>query len=145
VSPPGPPTAFVVHWSEEELPAKVAAVEAAGFAVVGREWSDGARAGTYVKGLEPDVLVVWLARLPSHGRVTAQAIRASGWGRALPIVFVDGDPEPLDAARMAKVREAVPDAFVCSPGRLRTALGAALAWGEQARAERQARLASRTR
>jgi hypothetical protein len=122
-------TAFVVHWSEEEMPAKLAAVAACGVEVAGSEWGDGARAGTYAKGLEPDVLVVWLARLPSHGRVTAQAIRASGWGRRLPIVFVDGDPDALDAVRMAKVRQAVPDAFVCSPGRLKATLAQAVAWG----------------
>jgi hypothetical protein len=130
-------TAFVVHWSEEELPAKAAAVEACGLRVVGREWADGARAATYAKGLEPDVLVVWLARLPSHGRVTAQHVRSQPWGRALPIVLVDGDPEPLDAARMGKVRQAVPDAIVCSPGRLKAALEEALAWGVEAKAARE--------
>jgi hypothetical protein len=131
-------TAFVIHWSEEELPAKVAAVEACGLRVVGREWADGARAATYAKGLEPDVLVVWLARLPSHGRVTAQHVRSTPWGRTLPIVLVDGDPEPLDAVRMGKVRQAVPDAVICSPGRLKAAVAEALAWGVEAKATRAA-------
>lgn len=129
-------TAFVVHWSEEEVAAKAGAVAACGLRVVGTEWGDGARAATYVKGLQPDVLVVWLARLPSHGRVTAQHVRAQPWGRTLPIVFVDGDPEPLDAVRMGKVRQAVPGAVVCSPGRLQAALAEALEWGAQARAAR---------
>lgn len=131
-------TAFVIHWDEGEMPAKVAAVEACGLEVVGREWADGARAATYAKGLEPDVLVVWLSRLPSHGRVAAQHVRSTPWGRTLPIVLVDGDPEPLDAVRMGKVRAAVPDAVVCSPGRLKAAIAEALAWGAQAKVAREA-------
>ena len=67
--------AFVVHWNADELPAKVAMVESCGAKVVGTEDSDGARALQKTKDLAPDVLVVWMSDLPSHGRTTAAAIR----------------------------------------------------------------------
>ena len=107
--------AFVIHWSAEELPAKAALVEAAGARVVGTEAKDGAQAGRSIRELAPDVLVVWLSRLPSHGRVTAGYVRSQGWGRELPILFVDGDPEALDKGKRAKLQEVVPDGIVVTP------------------------------
>jgi hypothetical protein len=128
------PSAFVIHWNEEDLPAKVDAVHAGGLRIIGTESSDGARGGDLVKELEPDALVIWLSRLPSHGRVTANAIRAYRWGRSLPIVFVDGDPEPLEAEKMAKVKAAVPDAFFATPKTLKATLAKAVEWGVRAKA-----------
>lgn len=110
--------AFVVHWSADELPAKVRAVEATGADVVGTESSDGARAAKEVQRLKPDVLVVWLSRLPSHGRATAGYIRSTAWGREVPMVFVDQDPEPLPKDKKAKLLEAVPDGLLVTPATL---------------------------
>ena len=114
----GRPRAFVVHWEPGELPAKVGALEAAGAQVVGSESIDGQRAYAEVRRLQPDLLVVWLAWKPSHGRVTAAAIRSAAWGRRLPILFVDGDPEPTPAATLQRIKAAVPDALVDTPARL---------------------------
>lgn len=110
--------AFVVHWDGEELAAKVRAVEAAGAAVVGHESADGARAGKEVQRLSPDVLVVWLSRLPGHGRATAGYVRSTPWGRDLPIVFVDQDPEALAKDKRTKLLEAVPDGLIVTPATL---------------------------
>lgn len=110
--------AFVVHWSADELPSKAQAVVDAGAEVAGTEASDGARAAKDVQRLAPDVLVVWLARLPSHGRATAGYIRSTNWGRDLPIVLVDQDPEPLPKDKKAKLLEAVPDGLVVTPATL---------------------------
>jgi hypothetical protein len=74
--------------------------------------------------------------------VTAHAIRASGWGRGLPIVFVEGDSDLLEDARMANVRQAVPGALVCTPTRLRATLESALTWGREQQAERLAQKAT---
>jgi len=107
--------AFVLHWDAAEVDAKRAMLRAAGAEVVGHEAEDGARAARLVRESAPDVLVVWLSRLPSHGRVTAAYIRSTGWGKALPILFVDGDPDKLDKARRAKLAEVVPDGIVVTP------------------------------
>jgi AmiR/NasT family two-component response regulator len=115
--------AFVVHWDAAELAAKVRAVEDAGAKVVGTEAADGARAAKEVQRLAPDVLVVWLARLPSHGRATAGYIRSTAWGRDLPIVLVDQDPEPLPKEKRAKLLEAVPDGLLVTPATLAFWLG----------------------
>jgi hypothetical protein len=115
--------AFVVHWSADELPAKVRAVEATGADVVGTEAADGARAAKEVQRLAPDVLVVWLSRLPGHGRATAGYVRSTAWGRRLPIVFVDQDPDPLEKDRKAKLLEAVPDGLLVTPATLAAWMG----------------------
>lgn len=111
--------AFVVHWDAASLPAKVQAVQKAGAEVVGHEAEDGQRAYREAKRLGPDVLIVWLQHKPSHGRLTAAAIRATAWGRTLPILFVDEDPDPVPAATLQQVKAALPDALIDRPARLR--------------------------
>lgn len=53
----------------------------------------------------PDAVVIDLSRLPSHGRDLGAALRQSKTTRFVPLVFVDGDP-----AKVARVRELLPDA-----------------------------------
>ena len=110
--------AFVLHWDADELGAKVAAVEAAGAKVVGTEHADGTRATQRVKDLAPDVLVVWMSQLPSHGRTTAAAIRSYAWGRKIPCLFVHGDPAMLEPRKRAKLEEVIPDAILVTPATL---------------------------
>lgn len=114
---------FAVHWDEAELGGKVEALAAAGAHVVGAEASDAARALQAVKELKPDLLVVWLARLPSQGRVTAAAIRSYGWASELAVLFVDADPEPLPKAASAKLQEVLPEALMATPATLQAWLG----------------------
>jgi hypothetical protein len=127
--------AFVVHWSAEELAAKVRMVEAAGHQVVGAESADGARAARETQRLAPDALVVWLSRLPGHGRATAGYVRSTAWGRGLPIVFVDQDPDPLPKDRRQALLAAVPDGLLVTPA----TLGAWLAKVERALEAREVR------
>lgn len=109
--------AFVVHWDAAELAGKVDLVAAAGAHVVGAEHADGGNALRQAKDLKPDVLVVWLSRLPGHGRVTAAAIRSYGWASELAVLFVE-EGEPLAKASRAKLQEVLPDAVVARPGTL---------------------------
>lgn len=115
--------AFVVHWDRDELPAKIALVESAGHKVVGSEDSDGSRAWEKVKDLGPDVLVVWTTHLPSHGRATAAAVRSQPWGRAMNMLFVEGDPDKLPPLKRRKLQEVLPDAVLVTPKTLGAWLG----------------------
>ena len=47
----------------------------------------------------PAVMVISLRRLPSHGREVADALWFTKWGRAIPLIFLDGEPEKVDATR----------------------------------------------
>lgn len=109
--------AFVIHWHPDEVHAKCDLVRAAGADVVGWEGEDGKRAGAEVQRLAPDLLVVWLTRLPSHGRVTAAYVRSRPWGRKLPILFVE-DGEPLPKEKREALKAAVPGALFDGPQRI---------------------------
>ena len=55
--------------------------------------------GRAIKENLPDAMVISLARLPSHGRHLAEWFWAARYRRAIPVVFVDGDPEKVAIAR----------------------------------------------
>ena len=55
--------------------------------------------------------------------MTAAYIRSTGWGKALPILFVDEDPDKLDKTKRAKLAEVVPDGIVVTPRTLAAWLG----------------------
>ncbi len=95
---------YLIHWNEAEVRERADRLRAWGYRVR-TEGSDGARAGHAILADPPGAIVVDLARLPSHGRETAHAIRSYKAGRSIPIVFLPGDPLKMD-----KVRQAVPDA-----------------------------------
>lgn len=69
----------------------------------------------------PDVFVISLARLPSHGREFAKWLRESKKRAPVPLVFVDGKPD-----KVAQTRQKFPDAIFCTSdnliGALRTVL-----------------------
>lgn len=56
----------------------------------------------------PDVVLIDLERLPSHGREVATAIRNSPSLRHLPLVFAGGAPEKVEV-----IRASLPDAVYC--------------------------------
>jgi hypothetical protein len=53
----------------------------------------------------PAAFVIDLGRQPAQGRAVATVLRQRKATRAVPLVFVDGDPE-----KVARLREALPDA-----------------------------------
>ena len=65
----------------------------------------------------PDVYLIDLSRLPSHGREVAMSLRSYKDTRRVPIVFVDGQPEKVE-----KVKAILPDATFTTWGRLKTSL-----------------------
>ena len=69
----------------------------------------------------PDAIVIDLSRLPSHGRDLGAALRQVRATRGIPLVFVDGDP-----AKVARVREPLPDAIYTDWAGIRSALAHAM-------------------
>ena len=70
----------------------------------------------------PEVYLIDLSRLPSHGRQVAMWLRSRKSTQHVPIVFVDGEPE-----KVARLKELLPDATYTSWSRLETALPKAVA------------------
>lgn len=70
----------------------------------------------------PDVFVIDLSRLPSHGREIAMWLRSTKATRHVPLVFVNGDPE-----KVGRLKALLPDATYTSWARLKTALPKAVA------------------
>src|SRR5688572_6503983 len=83
---------FLFHWHAAEAEQLAAPLRAQGWQV-DVEAQDGARGSSAVKATLPDAVVIYLRRLPSHGRETAEALRSSKATRAVPIIFVDGEGE----------------------------------------------------
>lgn len=104
--------AFVIHWNKAEALEKVKALRAQGWTVV-YEHEDGARAWKNIKENPPNVVVIWLSRLPSHGRETADALKRTKSTRDIPIVFVDGLSEKVNA-----VKAVVPNAAYTTSDKL---------------------------
>jgi hypothetical protein len=84
-----------VHWDEDEAHAVARRLVAGGHQVT-VHWAAG-------EGMQadsvPEVLVVSLERLPSHGRAVAQWLWSAQYRRAIPIVFVGGSPDRIERAR----------------------------------------------
>lgn len=95
---------FLIHWNPGEAENLAAPLREQGWTVE-VEAEDGARAVERIREREPAAVVIFLRRLPSHGRETAHALRSMKATRHVPILFVDGEDEKL-----AKVRDRVPDA-----------------------------------
>ena len=96
---------FLIHWNAHEAEELAAPLRSDGWDV-DIESSDGARAGKAILANPPAAAVIYLTRLPSHGRETARGLRSIKATRNLPIIFVDGKQEAIE-----KTRAKVPDAI----------------------------------
>lgn len=94
----------IIHWKAAEAGPLIEACRACGHEVEFDDLPFPVLAKTIRKD-QPDALVIDLTRLPSHGREAAMAIRRTKYSRHIPIVFVDGEPEKVQA-----VRQQLPDA-----------------------------------
>jgi CheY-like chemotaxis protein len=111
----------LVHSKTEEAVALADILRAAGHRVDYTEKVD-ATALRALREAPPDAFVIDLSRLPSHGREVAIFLRGQAATRHVPIVFVAGAPEKVEA-----VRKLLPDAVYTSVPRLHTAVRTALA------------------
>ncbi len=96
---------FLVHWNTAEADEYAGRLKAAGWDVA-VESKDGGRAYDFIRHNPPDVTVIYLTKLPSHGRQTAVALHSLKSTRAIPIVFVDGTDNDI-----RKTREKLPEAL----------------------------------
>jgi len=110
-------TLFLIHWKASEAEALATPLRTEGWQV-DIEAEDGARAGRAIKANQPDAVVIYLTRLPSHGRETADGLRSIKATRDIPIVFVDGNEEAIE-----KTRARVPSALYTTSGDLPKVLG----------------------
>lgn len=92
-------TIFLFQWDKVSAQARVKELKAEGWKVEA-EFEDGARGGKKVLAKPPDIVVMDLAKRPSHSRETANALRAYKAGRNLKIVFVDGSEEDIQKAKL---------------------------------------------
>jgi DNA-binding response OmpR family regulator len=97
-------TLFLIHWNAPEAEQLAKPLCAKGWNVE-IEAEDGARASKRIKETQPAAVVIYLTRLPSHGRETAAYLQATKAPRHIPIIFVDGAGEALE-----KTKAKVPDA-----------------------------------
>ena len=91
-----------VHWNKEEALRTVRALRDAGHVVryhCSTEPGAGAEVWKSIKAKPPDVLVVCLDRLPSHGRRVAAVTRETKRLHDLPIVFVGGAADKVAVAK----------------------------------------------
>lgn len=97
--------AFLVHWREAEAEVLAKEIRNMGWNVE-TETNDGDRAGKRIKDDPPDVVVIYLTRLPSHGRETGHTLRCIRATKNIPLVYVDGNDEAV-----SRTRNMVPDAI----------------------------------
>lgn len=110
----------LIHWHAGEAASLAELLEKAGHAVEARPLETGNFAKARTR--PPDVYVISLDRLPSHGREVAFALRESKATRHVPIVFAGGAEGKVD-----KIKAALPDATYATWTQIRSAVRKAIA------------------
>jgi DNA-binding NarL/FixJ family response regulator len=110
------PYLFLIQWDKASALQRARELRLGGWQVE-VETEDGALAYKRIREDPPQVVVIDLSRLPSHGRETARATRELKAMHKIPIVFVDGTPENIE-----KARQSVEEATFASSAGLRKAL-----------------------
>ncbi|GAC1420159.1 MAG: hypothetical protein NVSMB57_14270 [Actinomycetota bacterium] len=107
---------FVIDFDAASAAEHTSTLEAAGWQAES-ESVDGAIAWQRIFESPPDVVVIDLTRLPSHGREAGRAVRIHASLSQIPIVFVGGSSE----AR-SKALGVVPGALHCNVDALQETL-----------------------
>ena len=110
----------LVHWNAAEAEERAERLRKAGHEVE-TVFEQGGEAFREFRADPPEVFVIDLTRLPSHGRVVGIFLRQQKSMRHVPIVFVDGEPEKVERARAD-----LPDAVYTEWRRLRGAITKAI-------------------
>lgn len=106
----------VVHWKANLAGPLLEAVRAGGF----QPEYDPVRGNEVIKLIRnnpPDAVILDLSSLPSHSRDTAVYLRGTKYARHIPLIFVDGEKEKVEA-----VRSLIPDATYTTISRIAAAI-----------------------
>lgn len=106
----------LIHWKEGEAAERLSKLEAAG-AAAEFVTPDGSKGLRVIAEQPPDVIVIDLSRLPSHGKAVGVEFRRRKATRHVPLIFVDGVKERVDA-----IRALLPDATYTQWDRIQEAL-----------------------
>jgi hypothetical protein len=110
----------LIHWNAVEAAERAGRLRALGYDVA----CDLPAGPAFVRALAhdpPAAVVIDLSRLPSQGRDMAVNLRIQGGTRRVPLLFVGGDP-----AKVARIRDLLPDAAYTSWDEIGTALAGAV-------------------
>lgn len=105
---------FFIHFNEIELKEKIRPLKEAGYKV---ESHFSVETAANFRDDLPDVLVVSLDRLPSHGTRYAEWLWEAKKRQHIPIIFCGGKPE-----KVITVKEKLPKAIFCANEKLLVAL-----------------------
>src|SRR5215813_6765973 len=98
------PRVLVIHRQPTEAIERAHRLRAQGFAA--EPYSAlGSRGFRLIRAHPPDAILIDLTTLPSYGRYMGAMLREQKATRAIPLVFLEGDPE-----KTVRVRETLPDA-----------------------------------
>lgn len=97
---------FLLHWNEAEANDRACALRGAGHDVM-VHWS--IESSPLLKDSLPDMAVISLDRLPSHGRAVAEWLWEAKKRQHIPIIFSGGEPSKVEATRVK-----FPKAAYCS-------------------------------
>jgi hypothetical protein len=97
---------FFIHFNEAELKEKIRPLREAGHKV---DYHFSTETVTDFRNSLPDVLVVSLDRLPSHGTRYAEWLWETKKRQQIPIIFCGGKPE-----KVITVKEKLPKAIFCN-------------------------------
>ncbi|MCU1272107.1 MAG: hypothetical protein JWN74_3401 [Acidobacteriaceae bacterium] len=95
---------LLVHWNKKEAEERARAVKRLGYKAKILFDSEKHNLAD-IRESPPEVFLIDLSRLPSHGREIAGYFRRVKTTRHVPILFIDGDSERISAAR-----KLIPDA-----------------------------------
>ena len=101
---------FFLHWNEVELKEKIQPLMKAGYHV-SYHFTSGVAAN--LTNPLPEILVICLDRLPSHGKTYAGWMWEAKKRQHIPIVFCGGKTE-----KVTVVKEKFPSALFCANERL---------------------------
>ena len=109
-----------IHFKAAEAGPLLDTLRTAGYAV---DYEEEMSAALYrvIRAAPPDLFVIDLTRMPSHGRYVAIGMRQSPKTRHIPTVFVDGETE-----KIALIKQQLPDATYSTRAKLRSAIKTAL-------------------
>jgi len=106
----------VFHQRESKAEALLRVLRKEGYRVM-YDPTPGTKTVREIKEDGTSIIVIDLSRLPSHGRDIGAWVRGSKGIRHIPLVFVGGDP-----AKVAAIRQEIPDAAFTSSDRLSVTL-----------------------